>query len=428
MKRCGLLLLLLASSSCHDPETLTQPAPDAGRVIEEQPTPTRPLLPSIIDEPFDQPEVVAQPNMERPDAGEMEQPGPPAPLELTFLGVGGFAMRYKDDLVLSAPLYSNPPLNDVLGGSIHSDHAAIDRFLTMPLEDTKAIITGHAHYDHLLDVPYVLSKTPNALIYGNTSVQHVLDALAPNPSPTCTAAMGSEPSIARDRVIALDDPNNDRVDYRLCASAESNCAGTWDGRAGEYVAVPNSKVRLRAVCSAHPDQFLIFHFGIGCVSEEQCTLPMSGNDWREGATIAFLIDFLDERTGEPIYRIYYQDAPTNAPVGNVHPDVLAEKRVDVALLCVGNYDQVNDHPSEIIAAMNPRYVVSGHWENFFKKQDEGFEDIPFLDVDAYRTRLTDAMPATGEAPVKVNGQTQNDRRWTPDPGTRFEFSAESAHQ
>lgn len=361
------------------------------------------------------------------DGGVLSQgPVAPPPLQIMFLGVGGFAIRAGEDLILSAPMFSNPSLGDVLGGSVAADPAVIDQFLTIPVEDTKAIITGHAHYDHLLDVPYVYSKTHGAMIYGNTSAARLLNALAPDRGPSCASSTTADPGetiIPPDRIVALDDPNNDRIDYRLCADSQSRCAGAWNGAAGEFISVPNSRVRLRALCSSHPDQFLVFHFGIGCVDEAQCTLPTRGSDWREGATIAYLIDFLDD-SGNPIYRVYYQDAPTTAPVGHVHPDLLAEKAIDVALLCVGSYDQVGDFPGDFIRAMNPRYAIAGHWENFFKKQSEPLENIPFLDVDEFRARLEAEMRPTGEAPVLVNDVPTTDRQWMPDPGTTFEFRAQ----
>lgn len=333
---------------------------------------------------------------------------PPEELEITYLGVGGFALRAGEELILTAPMYSNPSLSSVLSGTVRADTALIDRHLQVDVSDAKAILVGHAHYDHLLDVPHVFSKTRDAQIYGNTSVAHLLAAT--DPGPVCTGTVAPASVVPRDKIVVIDDPANDRTDYRQCPEEQVRCAGAWDGEAGEWIYIPNSNVRIRALCSSHPDQFLIFHLGQGCVDEEQCVLPEEGSDWREGMTLAYLIDFLDQSTGAPIFRVYYQDAPTTMPVGGVHAELLAEKSIDVALLCVGSYEQVEEHPEATIAALAPRFVIAGHWESFFKTLDEPIENIPFTDVDGFVTRMQASMPV--------------DRAFKPNPGARFVFDVE----
>ena len=38
--------------------------------------------------------------------------------------------------------------------------------------------------------------------------------------------------------------------------------------------------------------------------------------WREGLTVTYLIDFLDD-DGSIAFRVYYQDAPSDGPVGPI---------------------------------------------------------------------------------------------------------------
>ena len=92
----------------------------------------------------------------------------------------------------------------------------------------------------------------------------------------------------------------------------------------------------------HPDQFLgVGHYGEGCVDEPQDSPPTNAGDCLEGSTLSWLIEFLDEE-GDIAYRVYYQDAPTNAPTGNLHPDLLAEREADLASLVVGSYAYVRE--------------------------------------------------------------------------------------
>ena len=117
--------------------------------------------------------------------------------------------------------------------------------------------------------------------------------------------------------------------------------------------------------SMHPAQVGPYHFGAGSIDSDLCELPSAASGWLEGQTYALLIDFLDDG-GQPIFRVFYEDAPTNPPIADVPAAVLAEKQVDVALLCVGSSDDVDDYPTHTLTTMNPRFALSGHWEDFFK--------------------------------------------------------------
>jgi hypothetical protein len=330
----------------------------------------------------------------------------PDELELRFLGVGGFTLRYGDDAVMTAPMFTNP---DVFNEAIASRTDLVDRYLG-DVRDVRAILSGHAHYDHLMDVPYARNATRDAPIYTNTSGRHLLAAFLDDPPPGCADRTGppEDQTLTDDAIVALDDPGDDVVDYRSCPGV-ATCEMHADGASGAWVDVRRTDVRVRALCSLHPPQFLDVHLGEGCVTEDECDVEPDSNEWREGTTLAFLVDFLD-RDGSVGFRVYVQDAPTTAPIGLPSDDLSAEHAVDLAILNGGNYDQVEDHPGGTIAVLDPRYVVIGHWEDFFRTLDEPVEPQPFLDLDDLRARLEAALPG-GE------GTTW----WIPDPGFTSTF-------
>ncbi len=326
--------------------------------------------------------------------------------------------------MLTGPLYSNPTLPAVLAESIGSDHSAVDAHLDPAfVADVTAILIGHGHYDHLLDTPYVRTMTNDARVYGNVTVKHLLAGFAPEPGPGCEPPEAADwAPVPPDRVVAMNDPDDWRVDSRLCADV-TICGGPWPDEAGAWEAVPNADVRLRALCSSHPAQFAFIHFGEGCVDGPLCSPPKDAEAWREGATLAWLVDFLDDE-GAVTFRVYYQDAPTNSPSGHVSDDVLAEKRVDLAILNVGTWDQVDDHPAETIEALNPRYVLAGHWEDFFVAQSKPLEPIPLMDLDTFRERLIAAMPDDGTPSLRRFGADTGTRWWIPQPGADFRIVSE----
>ncbi|MEA2752361.1 MAG: hypothetical protein QOI41_6504, partial [Myxococcales bacterium] len=323
-------------------------------------------------------------------------PLPPPPLRVRFLGVDGFLIEAGDDAVLSAPLFTRPSMIAASTGIPTTSDAALvaSRLPASALANVRAVIAGHAHYDHLLDVPAVMGLAPNATLYSNVSARNVLAAFAPDRAPKCAGTTPPASTIARTRVFAVDDPAASTVDYTNCPEkrpAGAPLQGTW-------VKVPGAHVRLLAVCSDHPDQIGPVHYGAGDVTDEQCTPPTNMNEWREGHTVAYVVDFLDPKTDAPIYRVFYQDAPAASPVGHVPAAFLAEKRVDLALMCVGTYDHVDDaSPALALAALSPRFALGGHWEDFFGSLDAQPQPIPFLDVAGWATKAVAALPPEADA-------------------------------
>lgn len=353
--------------------------------------------------------------------GDTPAPAPPG-LKVKFLGVGGFMMEYGGDAVLSAPLFTRPSMFEVTAGFVDSDPLGVDAHLpASSLTNLRAVISGHAHYDHLLDVPTVLDRAKTATLYGNVSARNLLASYAPDRAAKCTGTKKAPYDIARSRIIALDDPANSVVDYRSCPQLKPEGAPLE----GKWVPVPGSNVRLLAMCSTHPDQVGPYHYAEGHVEEEQCNPPQRMDAWKEGNTLSFLVDWLDPQTNEPVYRVYYQDAPTDLPTGLPPDVVLTGKRVDLALLCVGSSDSTTNAPGPTISALNPRYVIGGHWEDFFKPADEKPPSpITFLDVPAWSKRGRDAVALAAPEPKELvrNGTATTTRALIADPMDAFEIA------
>ncbi len=339
-------------------------------------------------------------------------PPPVGDLEVKSLGVQGFVLRHGDDIVITAPLFTRQSTIEVgLNLPIDVDTAAVDAGLAgIPFDKVRAVVSGHAHYDHLLDVSRVLEKAPGATLFANLTAKHIFAALAPDRSPTCTSP-AQMPVLDRARIVAMDEPNASHVDWTNCMDGKPGGApveGTW-------ITAPGGHVRMKAFCSMHPDQLGPFHFGPGSIDTDQCELPNAASEWLEGATLAFVIDFLDD-AGKPTFRVFYQDAPTDAPIGHVPASILAEKPVDVALLCVGSYDAVEDQPGAIIRNLTPRYAISGHWEDFFRAADQPPQPIPLLDLQRYVTAAEAAMTGAPDGPFVVDGAPAASRHVLAQPG------------
>jgi hypothetical protein len=303
----------------------------------------------------------------------------------TYLGVGGFIIRAGDDAVMTAPSFTHPGIvwaATPIFPHISSKHEIVDRELRRLLGDSmeadlarvRSVLVGHSHYDHAMDVPYVMQRyVPQARLVGGMTTKRILVG-----DPWISAHRAQIDSIAL-------------ID-----------AGTpW--RAGEWVPVPGGRMRVMALRSSHAPNFLGITIAPWRASKDYDELPETGWGWRMGDPYAYLIDVLE--AGRPVFRILYQDAASR-PVDNLLPPLAPDDQrpVDIAIICAGNYDHVESYPDVLVGAVHPRFLIVGHWEDFFRSPDKPSTPIRFTDT----WRLHDRLETT------ISG-----RWYTPQPGGRI---------
>ncbi len=270
--------------------------------------------------------------------GEQTHPPLAAPgrdtVEITYLGVGGYVVRRGGDAIMFAPSFTNPSLLGLL--SARSDPDLVDRCMRRvdSVEDVQWILAGHAHYDHLMDVPRVMAAhAPHSTLVGSRTAHHLLAAAF------------------KDRTLAV-----------------NACAARADGRPGQWIYNATRTLRVLPIESEHSAHWWILHFLGGRHTRDLKELPNNAWDWRQGQTYAYLVDFLDP-DGRVAFRIHYQDAASTYPLGFVPEAVRQEyPRVDLAILCVGASSTARHYPSLTLKNTQPRYIVLGHWEDFFANQ------------------------------------------------------------
>jgi L-ascorbate metabolism protein UlaG (beta-lactamase superfamily) len=305
-------------------------------------------------------------------------------VELTYLGVSGFMIRSGDHVVLTAPHFTNPPV-DLLGlnlfgaATVDPDPALIRQFFPADGEKASAIIVGHGHYDHLLDIPFIAeSLATGATIYGSPTVRNML--------------LGD--SALKHRIVAI----------------SGDSVGTV-ADSGAWMTTSDGAFRFMALRSSHaPIGKLLWHdiyWARGTVDTPLARLPKKAPDWRLGDPYAYLIDVLD-RDGKPVFRIYYEDAAGDAPLG-LPPAKLGGRRVDVAILCMPDAQLAKPPaPGPLVEALKPRYVIASHWESFFVPRTKGIELNPASDVKRFDKVMRQTLPS--------------DADWSmPNPGSVYRF-------
>ncbi len=285
-------------------------------------------------------------------------PPPVGHADVQFLGVAGFIFRYAGETLMTAPMLSNPPLRALIPfRELEADHDAIDRFLP-PVADVQAILVGHAHYDHLLDVPYIARRhAPAAVVYGSRTMVH-----------TIASALPAERLKAVDILAAI------------------------PGRPGVWIHNKRRNVRWMAIRAAHAPHIGRLTLLKGGYERDLPRLPRTAIGYREGQTYAWLIDFLDE-IGTPRLRIYYQDSASGPPDAML-PKLPAkdERRVDIAIVGVASFKNVPGHPQELIRHLNARHYVFSHWDNFLVPPDAPLEVLPGTDLQEFVRRVGEALP------------------------------------
>jgi hypothetical protein len=302
-------------------------------------------------------------------------PAYPTAVQVKYLGAGSVLIKRGDDSLLTAPFFSNPSMLRVAFGEIRPLPEQIERFLGptggKDLAGATAVLVGHAHYDHLMDVPYIKKMyLPLAKIYGSETMKNTL---------------AGDSALKADDVVSVEERA-----WSVSVPEQPEKPVEW---------WPKSPRRLRfmALKSEHAPVFAGLKFFEGHYREPLPALPTSAWNWLEGQTLAYLIDFLgaDGKTVE--FRIHYQDAASTAPLGfpprfSEPPD---QRPVDLAIVCMPGFDQVEGYPEAIMKRLKPRAVVIIHWENFFALLPDdlhGLRIVPTVDADRFLARLKSALP------------------------------------
>lgn len=292
-------------------------------------------------------------------------------VKVQYLGSGGYLIQRGEDVVLFGPVYSNPGLTELgLGDQIRTDRALVDALLPADALNASAIIVGHSHYDHLMDTPYIANtKATRARVFGSATMKNLIASVVDQ-----SRLVDVGPSVGSPDAIKI----NDRM--RL-----------WPIKSGHL-----DQMRLRMPLTGID---LPMNLWRGEVSTPLSAPPSTASEWARGEVYAYVLDFMDAAGTTVEFRLYYQDAGTDEPVGypggaNYPKD---GRPIDLVLLSAGgDFERSKAHPEGIIKHTRPRFVVLGHWENFFEPQTDicrtkKVDAIPRLDVDEFMDRAEEAL-------------------------------------
>lgn len=280
---------------------------------------------------------------------------------IQWLGTSSWILSSGDDLVVVDPFFTRPSFVRVTASlmlpfvpsNFAYDPQRIRAVLPELPKDTKFVLLTHAHYDHLLDVPYYINQNSRRSItyVGSLTARNIL--------------LGFKPS-ALDFVIAEQKPS-----------------------------MIKGRVRVTALPSDHAPHFFGHTFMAGDVVSPMTSIPSRVGQYLEGQTLVFLIDFLDDQE-RVVWRIFINGAANSAAGAEAlrnHQSLLNEHRINVAILCVPGWDKVDDYPDTLLRLLRPEHIVLSHYDDFGspytpgEDPNDGMRFLPFANYDRFLERL-----------------------------------------
>jgi L-ascorbate metabolism protein UlaG (beta-lactamase superfamily) len=276
-------------------------------------------------------------------------------LKVRFMGVCCAYFEYAGIGLLTDPFWSFLRLGRVGFGRIASDPGQIEPYLPA-LDRTRAVLVGHNHYDHVMDLPYVIDRLhPDAVICGSQTLAHTF---APMKLGRRFEAMNNRAATATE--------------------------------VGEPLFLAGGRLRVLAIRSGHPAQYMGVHLYTKRLTEDRERPPTRVGHYQEGLTLAFLVDWLKD-DGSVDERVMIETSSDGAPSGYFPRSVLEQAPVDLGFLAMDTANKKARGEESVLDYIQPRAVLFCHWENFFRPKTLPPKEIVKVDLP----KLQAAMPKGG---------------------------------
>ncbi len=243
-------------------------------------------------------------------------------LNITWTGAAGLQFETDKETILIDPYHTRVDIFNTLLGPISTDTAAVNSRLP-DMEKIAAVIVGHTHSDHALDVPYIASRSACSVV-GSASMDTLMN-LCEMPG---------------------------RV--RVCSGGETVSVG--DGASVTMIRSTHGLVALGKV----PFQGEI---------RPTSTLPMKASGYRVGTVFA------------PRLQI---EGTTFLHVGSANfiEEEMEGHTCDVLFLCVPGWKKRKGYPQRLIEMTQPQTIVLFHYDDFSKphKMGKRTRRLPFTDI------------------------------------------------
>jgi L-ascorbate metabolism protein UlaG (beta-lactamase superfamily) len=253
-----------------------------------------------------------------------------ARVQIRWLGTAGFEIRCDNHVVLLDPYITRASLSQCVLGRLSSDLEAIKQHV--PRAD--AIIVGHTHFDHALDVP-AISRQTGAKVFGSRSA------------------------------------------IRLCRAAkipDSRLHMVEREPGQEAIVAEVGPFTLRFAPSAH-SRFLLGRVPFPGEISDCDDVPVKTGDYRCGAVFRVEIKV----AGRTIVHLGSAELTPGGPI---------PRDIDMLLLCVAGWRSSPDLPERVMRHLSPQRVLLSHWDNFFLPMKTPARILPAVGMTQLVNRLS----------------------------------------
>lgn len=246
-------------------------------------------------------------------------------MKVTYFGTTTLLFDDGKDQIFFDAHMTRPSLFKYIFGSAPTDRAVVDRQLSLCHVDClRAVFVSHSHHDHVMDAPYIASKT-GAMIYGSSSALNV--------------ARGGD--IPEEKLVQFE-PNQ-----------------TYE--VGSY--------RITVIPSVHSKP-TILNNDLGQTIDEPLRQPARLRSYKEGGSY----DFYVEAEGKKIMI---------RPSFNYIAGQMDGYQADVLFLGVAGLQKADAEMEqrffeETVGKLRPQLVIPVHWDNFFSPLTKPVRGMPRL--------------------------------------------------
>jgi L-ascorbate metabolism protein UlaG (beta-lactamase superfamily) len=267
-------------------------------------------------------------------------------VRVQWLGTAGFVIEHDGHTLLLDPYVTRASLARCVVAPLHPDRDAIRRCI--PRAD--AVVVGHTHFDHALDVPRI-ARTTGARVFGSRS------------AAALCLAQGVEP----DRVQVVErDAGSEPVEREV----------------GPF--------SLRFIPSAH-SRLVLGRVPFPGEIADCGDVPMRTEAYKCGAVFGVEIRV----AGRTLYHL------GSAELIDANVDV---KNVDLLLMCVAGWTTSRDFPERVGHRLAPGAVLLSHWDDFFRPIDRPARLLPTMQMPRLVDRLARASRGARVGTVPIFGE------------------------
>jgi L-ascorbate metabolism protein UlaG (beta-lactamase superfamily) len=251
-------------------------------------------------------------------------------LVVRWLGTAGFELRCEGHTLLIDPYLTRASLRQCVLSRLVPDEALLARHC--PRAD--AIILGHTHFDHALDVPSIARAT-GAQVFGSRSAAELCKSHGVDPT----------------KIDVVERP----------AGSEPVERGVGPFRLYFY---PSAHARL-----------LLGRVPFAGEIADCEDVPLRAHEYRCGAVFGVEIRV----GGKTLFHLGSAE---------ILDATLPRLEADLVLMCVAGWTTSRQFPERAMRALSPSAVLLSHWDNFLSPLSRGAKALPALKLEAFVDRLS----------------------------------------